>query len=404
MSVFNRTKRGFKVQLLWASIWNSALKVFKGGALKVIDPNGDSRLYGEESSDVAILEIKEPAFYKKTVLGGSVAFGEAYEAGLWSSPDLSKLLIALSKNCNQFGFLEKGASFLNQWLNIALHAIRHNSKKNSLSNIQAHYDLSNEFYKCFLDASMTYSSALFQNKELDLEAAQINKINRILDLAEVKAGDSVLEIGSGWGSLAIEAAKRGCTVRTLTLSKEQYNLTQQKIHQLGLEDRVSVCLQDYRDELGVYDAVVSCEMIEAVGKEYLPNYFSMIHKVLKPNSKAVIQAITICDRDYEAYSKSCDWIQKHIFPGGHLPSLEVIRKILVNIDAFEVEAIDSFGFDYAKTLSIWQTNFNRAQSDVLKLGFDAAFLRKWNFYFSYCIAGFTNRMIDVNHIVLKKQS
>ena len=387
----------------WISIWDSALKLFKGGALKIIHLDGSSRIYGENSLDRAVLEIKDKSFYKKIILGGSVSFGEAYVEGLWTSPDLSKLLIALSKNCNQFGVLEKGASVLNQWFNIALHALRRNSKKKSLSNIQAHYDLSNDFYKLFLDESMTYSSALFENQSMSLEEAQVNKINRILDLAKVKEGDSILEIGSGWGSLAVEAAKRGCRVKTLTLSQEQHDLVQEKISQLGLGHLISVCMQDYRDESGMYDAVVSCEMIEAVGKEYLPTYFSLINKVLKPNARAVIQAISIRDSDYKAYSENCDWIQKHIFPGGHLPSIQTIKDILSQIEGFEISEIQSFGSDYAKTLGLWRDKFVQAESEIMQLGFDPEFQRKWYYYFTYCIAGFSNQMIDVNHITFEKQ-
>ena len=387
---------------VWRSIWNSAFKFFQGGSVQIIHPDGSSSFHGATSSDYAILEIKDNAFYKKVILGGSISFGEAYVGGLWTTPDLSKLLTALSKNCNQFGVLEKGASVLNQLLNNGLHLWRRNSKKKSLSNIQAHYDLSNDFYELFLDPSMTYSSALFENRDCSLEEAQIQKINRILDLAEVKTGDTILEIGSGWGSLAIEAAKRGCSVKTITLSKEQYDLANNKICQLGLGETIQVCLQDYRDESGIYDAVVSCEMIEAVGKEYLEQYFSVIQGALKPNAKAVIQAITIRDSDYNEYSKSCDWIQKHIFPGGHLPSIKVIKAITENLIGFELCAINSFGIDYAKTLGIWQKKFNQASSDIERLGFDESFLRKWNYYFSYCIAGFTNQMINVSHITFQK--
>ena len=386
----------------WRSIWNSAFKFFQGGAIQIIHPDGSSSFHGAASSDCAILEIKDNAFYKKVILGGSVSFGEAYVCGLWTTPDLSKLLTALSKNCNQFGILEKGASVLNRWLNIGLHLLRRNSKKKSLSNIQAHYDLSNDFYKLFLDQSMTYSSALFENRDYSLEEAQVHKINRILDLAEVKTGDAILEIGSGWGSLAIEAAKRGCSVKTITLSKEQYDLANKKIFELGLSDNIEVCLQDYRDESGIYDAVVSCEMIEAVGKEYLEQYFSVIQGALKPNAKAVIQAITIRDSDYNEYSRNCDWIQKHIFPGGHLPSIKVIKTISEKLSGFEMHTINSFGYDYAKTLGIWQRKFNQASSDMERLGFDESFLRKWNYYFSYCIAGFNNQMINVSHITFQR--
>lgn len=388
---------------IWKFTWSAVLKALSKGSLRVINSDGTVSSYGEKSEQPALMEIHDASFYRKVILGGSIALGEAYVEGLWSSPDLSKLLVVLSGNCEKFGFLQKGISFFSRLMNRGLHLLRRNSKKKSLSNIQAHYDLSNEFYKTFLDQTMTYSSALFEGQEMSLESAQINKIKRILDLSEIDSGNRILEIGSGWGALAIEAAQRGCSVKTITLSKEQFDLTQARISEAGLERSIEIHMQDYREEDGLYDAVLSCEMIEAVGQEYLEEYFKVIRKALKPKGRAVIQAITIRDQDYEDYARSCDWIQKHIFPGGHLPSMGIIEKHIANIPDFEITEVASFGQDYAKTLSLWQENFFKAKSEVSRLGFDEAFQRKWNYYFSYCIAGFTNQMIDVRHIVFERK-
>ena len=388
---------------IWKFTWSGVLKAISKGSLCVVNSDGTVRFYGEKSEQSAVMKINDSSFYRKVILGGSIALGEAYVEGLWSSPNLSKLLVVLSGNCEKFGFLQKGMSFFSRLMNRGLHLLRRNSKKKSLSNIQAHYDLSNEFYKTFLDQTMTYSSALFEGQGMSLESAQINKIKRILDLSELEENNRILEIGSGWGALAIEAAKRGCLVKTITLSKEQFELTQARIREAGLEPAIEIYMQDYREERGLYDVVISCEMIEAVGKEYLKEYFQVIRNVLKDKGRAVIQAITIRDQDYEDYARSCDWIQKHIFPGGHLPSLAIIKKHIAAIPDFEITKVASFGQDYAETLNRWQENFLSAKATVSQLGFDEAFQRKWNYYFSYCIAGFRNNMIDVRHIVLERK-
>jgi len=248
---------------------------------------------------------------------------------------------------------------------------------------------------------MTYSSALFESYYDTLEQAQMNKIDRILDLAGVKEGDHILEIGSGWGALALRAARRGVHVTTITLSNEQLAYAKQRFIDEQVDDCVEIYLKDYRQLEGQFDAVVSCEMIEAVGKEYLPSYFEKIQRSLKPGAKAVIQAITIPDERYVSYSKSCDWIQKHIFPGGHLPSAGAIKDCVQQTGGMEILSMDSFGKDYAETLSRWAKSFNRNKSKVESLGFDAAFQRKWNYYLSYCEAGFDNDLIDVKHVVLQ---
>ena len=249
---------------------------------------------------------------------------------------------------------------------------------------------------------MSYSSAYYDGQLLNLEEAQLNKIRRILDLSDLQAGNRILEIGSGWGALAFEASDRQCSVKTITLSKAQHDYVVSKLKDRAQQGSVEVVLQDYRDETALYDNVISCEMIEAVGKEYLECYFKKIKEVLKKNGIAVLQAITIRDSDYKAYSRSCDWIQKNIFPGGHLPSLGIIQKHIDQIDGIEIKDVYSFGADYAKTLNCWDENFVKSSEEVEALGFDEKFQRKWRYYFSYCIAGFANNLIDVQHIVIQR--
>lgn len=274
--------------------------------------------------------------------------------------------------------------------------------KNSRRNIQQHYDLSNDFYQCFLDPSMTYSSALFNDYYETLENAQLAKIDRMLDLARVDLGDHILEIGSGWGALAIRAAQRGAKVKTITLSEEQHALALQRIEEAGLTSQIEIVLEDYRDLSGKYDAILSCEMIEAVGRTFLPSYFRTIRNSLKPGARAVIQAITIPDERYATYCRGCDWIQKHIFPGGHLPSPSAIRGCVEDAGGISVESMQGFGKDYAETLQRWRRNFNTNRQQVEELGFDETFCRKWNYYLAYCEAGFDAELIDVQHVVLHR--
>ncbi|MGK0177059.1 MAG: cyclopropane-fatty-acyl-phospholipid synthase [Lentimonas sp.] len=357
---------------------------------------GDSALAAQN------LTIEDPRFFKCVFSGGSVGFGDAYVNGFWSTSDLSGLLLLLAENKAKTGRLHKGFSFLARFYNRVHHLARSNTLVQSKQNIQAHYDLSNDFYKSFLDPTMTYSSALFLEETDSLEQAQINKIDRMLDLAGVKAGDSILEIGTGWGALALRAAQRGCHVKTITLSEEQYAFAENQFEGAGVAEQIELCLQDYRTQKGQFDAVLSCEMIEAVGKEYLGEYFRIVKQSLKPGAKAVIQAITIADDRYEQYSRGCDWIQKHIFPGGHLPSVGAIQTHVDKLGELTVSNVDAFGKDYAETLRRWAGRFNANESQIQQLGFDEAFCRRWNYYLSYCEAGFDADLIDVNHVVIKR--
>jgi cyclopropane-fatty-acyl-phospholipid synthase len=379
-----------------------ALGQLQGGCLRINFPSGAYVQVGQAADAPIELTIHTPAFFRKVFAGGSVGLGEAYVDGQWDTSDLSKLLTLLAKNHRALGRVQFGFSIAAQKMNQLYHRARRNTQEQSRANIQEHYDLSNAFYGTFLDATMTYSSALFHSEAETLEQAQWNKIDRILDLADLKAGDHVLEIGSGWGALAQRAAERGCLVKTITLSEEQFDYAKARFQQAGVADRVEIVLQDYRTLQGQFDAVVSCEMIEAVGHEYLESYFQIIQQSLKPSAKSVIQGITIPDERYERYCHSCDWIQKYIFPGGHLPSPSAIKNSVSQAGDMTVLAMDPFGKDYAETLRRWAVEFNANQSAVNQLGFDAEFCRKWNYYLSYCEAGFTAGLIDVQHVVLQR--
>jgi cyclopropane-fatty-acyl-phospholipid synthase len=385
-------------------LFQRALGKLEGGCLHIDFPSGACVQLGETTDAPIELIINDAGFFRKVFAGGSVGLGEAYVEGLWDSSDLSKLLTILARNQRKLGRLQHGFSLAAQKVNQLYHRARRNTLEQSRQNIQQHYDLSNAFYTTFLDPTMTYSSALFHSQSETLEQAQWNKIDRILDLAELKAGDQVLEIGSGWGALAQRAAERGCRVKTITLSDQQFNYATARFEQAGITDRVEIALQDYRTLEGQFDAVVSCEMIEAVGHEYLESYFQVIQQSLKPGAKAVIQAITIPDERYERYCNSCDWIQKYIFPGGHLPSPRAIQHNVSLAGEMTVLAMQPFGNDYAETLRRWASDFNANQAEVNRLGFDAEFCRKWNYYFSYCEAGFNAGLIDVQHVVLQRDA
>lgn len=374
------------------------------GSLRITFPSGAEKILGDKAYPLTEMRIHDGAFFKKVISGGSVGFGESYVDGDWDSPDLSALLGLLARNQKEMGRVQRGFSMLTASANRLYHKARRNTLEKSKQNIQEHYDLSNEFYTTFLDPTMTYSSALFAASNQSLEAAQINKIDRMLDLAGVGPGDRILEIGSGWGALALRAAKRGCQVKTITLSEEQYAYAKALFEREAVSDQIEIVLEDYRLQRGEYDAVLSCEMIEAVGKEYLESYFKIVSQSLKSGGKAVIQAITIPDARYEAYSNSCDWIQKHIFPGGHLPSPGAIHRHVEGSGSARVVEMQGFGRDYAETLRRWASDFNAAEAEVDALGFDSKFRRKWNYYLSYCEAGFDADLIDVQHVVIEKNS
>jgi cyclopropane-fatty-acyl-phospholipid synthase len=378
------------------------LRGLRFGSLQITFPSGAQKVVGDHGHPLMILQIKDPRFFKKVISGGSIGFGEAYVDGDWDTPALSNLLLLLAKNQQDLGRVRRGFSLLTSQLNRLYHRARRNTLERSKENIQAHYDLSNEFYKTFLDSTMTYSSAFFRSPVESLEQAQVNKIDRMLDLAGVGEGDSILEIGSGWGALALRAAQRGCRVKTITLSEAQYTYARALFDREGVSGQVEIALEDYRTQTGRYDAVLSCEMIEAVGREYLNSYFEVVSRSLKPGGRAILQAITIPDERYEAYSRGCDWIQKHIFPGGHLPSPGAIRQHVAEAGGARVIEMHSFGRHYAETLRRWADSFNRADSAVCQLGFDAAFRRKWNYYLSYCEAGFEAGLIDVQHVLIEK--
>jgi len=381
-------------------LFTRMLRNIRGGSVELRFPSGARRVVGQPNFPRLRMTIHHRRFFRSVLRGGSVGFGESYVEGDWSTPDLTALLSLFARNRKKLGPIQRGFSIAARKANELYHRARENTIERSKANISEHYDLSNDFYATFLDSTMSYSSARFAKPGQDLEAAQAFKINRLLDLAGVSEGDHLLEIGSGWGALALAAARRGCRVTTVTLSVQQYDYALDLFEREGVADLVDIRLQDYRETEGAYDAVISCEMIEAVGKEYMRSYFDVLKRRVEPGGKVVLQAITIPHERYAAYANGCDWIQKHIFPGGHLPSPEIIRDHATEA-GLTIGRTERFAHDYARTLRFWQERFNREKARVEELGFDERFRRKWNYYFSYCIAGFSNDLIGIRQMVLE---
>ena len=380
------------------------LKMLAGlqhGALKLELPDGQTAYFGDGASPVT-LRLHNWSMFDAVLKSGDIGFAETYIDGSWSTDDLTGLIELFIRNRQAIESLFHG-----KWWGQLLYRMRHlfnlNSRSGSRKNIHAHYDIGNDFYRLWLDPSMTYSSALFsKDQEGSLQQGQDAKYRRILRQLSVKPGEQILEVGCGWGGFAEIAAKvGGARVRGLTLSSEQLQYAQQRLADAGLDDRTEMMLMDYRDSNGRYDAIASIEMFEAVGEEFWPAYFECIARNLKDGGRACIQTIVIADELFENYRKGTDFIQQYIFPGGMLPSPSAFRAAAEKHGLCIVNEF-SFGPDYARTLAEWRDAFNRKLPQVRKLGFDERFLRTWEFYFGYCEAGFRADSIGVKQFTLKK--
>ncbi len=376
------------------------------GTLNITMPDGEEILLGSGDGHVnAVITIHTDNFFKRCVLYGDIGFGEAYTDGEWDTPNITNVLKWFLLNINNAPSVS-GSSLRSLGLNALkiFNKLSHLKKENSISgsrkNIAAHYDLNNEFFSLFLDPTMTYSSAYFAREGMTLQEAQEAKYDRLCRELNLQSHDHVLEIGSGWGGNAIFMAKNyGCNVTTLTISEEQFSLANERVAQAGLQDKIKVLMQDYRTMTGSFDKIVSVEMIEAVGHKYLPQYFKKINDLLKPSGIVALQAITCPDSRYNALRKGVDWIQKHIFPGSLLPSVAAINHAVNKTGELTLVDLKDFGLDYARTLNEWCVQFNRNVTGIRALGFDEAFIRKWNYYFCYCEAAFAMRNINVMQMV-----
>ena len=379
------------------------LSQLKSGHLVVIE-NGERLMFGDSGAGlVGEVQIHDTSVWGMIASNGSIGAGEAFIHGYWSSPDLTKVIRVLVSNMDVLDAMEGGLARLGRPLIRGLHWINRNTRKGSQKNIAAHYDLGNDMFEQFLDPTMMYSAAQFLTADDTLEQAQLNKLQRICQKLDLKPADHLLEIGTGWGSMALYAAQHyGCKVTTTTLSKEQFDYTQTRIEALGLQEQVTLLLEDYRDLTGQYDKLVSIEMIEAVGHHFLPSYFKQCARLLKPHGLMLLQAITIREQRYEQAKSSVDFIQRYIFPGGALPSVQKMLEIVGKDTDMNLMHMEDFGLHYAKTLRLWHENFRRAHGRLTELGYDDYFLRLWEFYLCYCEGGFLERSIGTAQLLLAK--
>jgi cyclopropane-fatty-acyl-phospholipid synthase len=351
----------------------------------------------------AEVHVHDSGLYRRMLSGGSIATGEVYMQGGWSSPDLVQVMRLFSANLATLEELESKQSWLAR-LGLKLsHLLNRNTPGGSRKNISAHYDLGNDFFGLFLDPCMMYSSALFPSTDTSLEQASVAKLDELCRQLDLTEDDHLLEIGTGWGGMAIHAARNfGCRVTTTTISREQYEYACEQVRQAGLQDRVTVLCEDYRKLTGQYDKLVSIEMIEAVGHQFYSNYFSRCNDLLKPDGKMVIQAITIADQRYNAARDAVDFIQRYIFPGGCLPSVSVIADHLARDTDMQMIHLRDITPDYALTLAHWRERFLAAQAQVKQQGFDDTFIRMWEFYLAYCEGGFRERIISTVQLAFAK--
>ncbi len=374
----------------------------KEGSLTVVLPDSRALTFqGQAPGPDAEIRLANFAVIRRALAGGDVGFAESYMDSDWSTPDLPAVLTVFSANLDRMSGLVAGGPFT-RFFHGLYHRLRANTKAGARKNIEAHYDLGNDFYELWLDRSMTYSSARFTTPDQSLEAAQHEKYAALARAIDLKPGESVLEIGCGWGGFAEFAARDlDAQVTCLTLSPSQREYALERIQAQQLSDKVEIKLQDYRDETGVYDKVASIEMFEAVGQEYWPSFFSKVADVLKPGGKAGLQIITIRDDLFETYAKRADFIQRYIFPGGVLPSVPGLEEQF-RTAGLTHEGTQAFGVDYAVTLNAWLHNFAEAWSEIRPMGFDERFRRMWEFYLAYCEAGFRTGRIDVSQFAVSK--
>lgn len=393
---------------LWNKFADNFFSKIKIGTLEVIFKDKTTKLYGEKNlEDKITLEIYNNRFFIKTVLYGDIGFAESFIDRDFETSNLTKLIELALLNAKYLGTTSENEKNklinLMPFFNRFKHSLRRNSKTNARKNISAHYDLSNDFYKLMLDKTMMYSSAVFENKDQDLYDAQKNKLEKLSSKLNIKEGSKVLEIGSGWGAMAIHLAKdKKCDVTTVTLSVEQKKLCKERFKKEGIEDKIDILLKDYRDLKGEFDAIIAVEMFEAVGREYFHIFFKKCQELLKPSGVLVLQVITIPDQRYKAYSKGSDFIQKYIFPGGHLPSILKLLETTSKHTRLNLNHLEEFTEDYAKTLNIWHENFENNLDEVKKLGFDDYFIRMWKMYLNYCEAGFLTRNINLHQLVFTR--
>ena len=379
-----------------------ALGRIKYGRINLTNYDGSKLYFGKENDKlISNIKINKPGLMSNIVNKGSVGLAEAYMRDDFETDNLSNLIEITAKNIK---IIHKFSGIFDlQFFNLIKNFFIKNTKIKSKENISKHYDLGNEFFSLWLDNTLTYSSAIFDNQKNNLEAAQLNKYKKLCDLVKPKSGDRMLEIGCGWGGYAEYIGKNyDIKLDCITISKKQYDFAKERIFLNGLNEKINIEMLDYRDVKSKYDSIASIEMIEAVGQNYLKSYFKKIKESLEHNGTAAIQAITIDDKYYDRYKNKTDFIQKYIFPGGFLPCKREILK-LSNENQLKFEECNSYGLHYSNTLSIWREEFLKKWEDISKQGFDKTFKKMWNFYLSYCEAGFKSKNIDLIQFSLQNK-
>lgn len=372
----------------------------------LIEDGDELHGFGNPADEIDVkakIVIQDPGTYRDIAFGGSIGGAEAYMLGKWTTPNLVDVVRLMSVNIDFLNEMDDSKSVLQRVGDKVFHLLNRNTEKQARDNISRHYDLSNDFFELFLDPEMMYSAAIFPSVDADLDEAALHKLDVICRKLELKPSDHLLEIGTGWGGLAIYAARHyGCRVTTTTISREQYDTATRRVQDEGLDGKVTVLFEDYRNLSGRYDKLVSVEMIEAVGHEFYKQYFSGCAALLKDDGLMLLQAITIPDQRYQYARKSVDFIQRYIFPGGSLPSHEaIISSVRSNTDLLMV-GMQEIGDDYARTLEVWRERFLAKLDDVKALGFDDYFIRMWNYYLCYCQGGFEERIIGTSQILFAK--
>ncbi|MDF2455358.1 MAG: cyclopropane-fatty-acyl-phospholipid synthase [Cytophagaceae bacterium] len=376
------------------------------GRLHVAMPNGENLYFGGGGENIsAHISVHRSAFFSKCLKYGDIGFAESFIDGDWTTNNITDVvswfILNMDTNPSISGtktssFMTNVFSRINRWY----HLSRKNTIAGSRKNISEHYDLGNSFYELFLDPTMTYSSGIFRDEHTTLEESQVEKYDRLCRLLKLKPTDHVLEIGSGWGGFSSHAARNyGCKITTVTISQEQYAYAKQRFVNENISDQVEILLEDYRNIEGKFDKIVSIEMLEAVGHQFMPRYFEKCNELLKENGLLALQVITSPDARYDEMRKGVDFIQKHIFPGSLLPSVARINACINKASNLNLYDIKDIGIDYAKTLNIWCEEFNKKKEEIMALGMDQRFIRKWNYYFQYCEAAFQMRNISVMQLV-----
>ncbi|MDP5214161.1 cyclopropane-fatty-acyl-phospholipid synthase [Pseudoalteromonas tunicata] len=396
ISWFNTKCRNLVFSLL-DQIDNACIEIHEGAHFKTFgNPNADLK---------AQLHILDLSCYIDFVKGGSIAAAEAFLDKKWTTPDLTHVIQVFARSQKQLDAIEQQASWLSKIKHKLLSIRNANTEQGSKKNILAHYDLGNELYTRFLDSSMMYSAAIYYSPEDTLAQAQQQKLALICDKLALKPTDHLIEIGTGWGALAIFAASHyGCKVTTTTISDAQYEWAAAEVKRLGLNDKITLLKQDYRLLSGQYDKLVSIEMIEAVGHEFMAGFFNKCNSLLKDDGTMLIQAITIADQRYHHYRKNVDFIQKYIFPGGCLPSIAVMSEHIAQQTNMMIDNIEDIGLHYARTLHDWRMQFDKNWQQISQFGYDEQFKRLWHYYLSYCEGAFIERVISTHHIVARKPS